>query len=425
MTVLSCVRIVPDVIKPYEPLLRVTKFRSGSHNVEQTISKFLAFHPRSGPHDFFKRTKNVDLSDVLTTFRPTHFNEVESFNRSASAGIMMKNQGFRKQGDVLDSPTAMFKVKSAIHKLKTGGKVAFHWFVCAASATYDIETDTTKVRPVWVPDFTLLYIEKMLVQDLWTRLDHKKRVPTPEKLCQYYCNGGTFLDYSSFDSQIPAWLLNIALTILFSYIDLSRYVGGNKPYSKNSLASLIKVVCSNFIYSRFKTPFNPNYRRKYHGVPSGSFLTHLVDTICSRLLLAYVGSFVPRHVATSYGDDSYINTFGYLDDQAVVSILKRLGFDVRVEPRNPTGHGIYCKAWCIYGKTFHTGTWFLNILNCLKHEKYWNLVIWALLRMYVPTYKQADQLTQLIRKDLPSSFSRDKVPFGILKLIDYSPGGGR
>lgn len=419
MTVFSR-HVLPKSVIPFEDLRRPTKVRSGSHNVEHTIQKFLAFHPRSAPFDFHRRTKDCDLRDVLTKFNVTHFKEVNDFNRSASAGVFFKKRGYRKQRDVLDCPKAMKTVENTIHYCKMGKPVTFLSFVCAASATQDLDTGDVKVRPVWVQDFTLLYIEKMLIQDLWSKLDHRKRVPTPEKLCSTYCTDGTFLDYNSFDAQLPNWLIKTALLKIFSYCDISRYARRGTPYSHHSLERLINIVCSNILYTRFITPFVSTIRRKFHGVPSGSYLTHLLDTVCSRLLLSYIGSYASRYTATSYGDDSYITTYGEISDDKIVAKLEGIGFSVRIEDRNVTGHGIYCKAWCVNGFSFHPGIWFSNILNCLKFPQYLNIVIDMLILAYNPTDRQAAMLRYMKREDLPSKVSSESVPFAVIKILTFS-----
>lgn len=77
------------------------------------------------------------------------------------------------------------------------------------------------------------------------------------------------LDYSKYDSTIPAWLIRAAFDIL---ADISNH----------EQEALLRVVEEDFIYKNMITPYGILYAK--HGNPSGSRLTAIVNGICNELI---------------------------------------------------------------------------------------------------------------------------------------------
>ena len=132
------------------------------------------------------------------------------------------------------------------------------------------------------------------------------------------------LDYSKYDSTIPAWLIHAAFDIL-------REISGHDQ------SDLLNVIERDFIYKNMITPYGVIYAR--HGNPSGSRLTAIINGICNELItetwmhaLGYSGKYMIM------GDDNLIwldQSIDKADVKRIASyIMHNFGVKVNVDKTN-------------------------------------------------------------------------------------------
>jgi hypothetical protein len=95
------------------------------------------------------------------------------------------------------------------------------------------------------------------------------------------------LDYSSFDVNVPAWLIRDAFNILVENLNFKEYEYYGSPTDPESLPNLWKAVVNYFINTPIKTKAGKIVVTK-SGVPSGSYFTSLIDSVCNCIMLHYI-----------------------------------------------------------------------------------------------------------------------------------------
>jgi hypothetical protein len=127
------------------------------------------------------------------------------------------------------------------------------------------------------------------------------------------------IDWSSFDTTIPAWIIRDAFGILakaFNFDEVTDSEG--RVWHVNETKSLRRWnrIIDYFINTVIRFPDGSRFQ-KDHGVPSGSMFTNIIDTIVNAIVIRYVsyhctGSF-PAH-DIYMGDDSLVFQFnGHLN----------------------------------------------------------------------------------------------------------------
>ena len=345
------------------------------------------------PEDFLEYASEPKW---LGLYNPMHIRDVmeEDYNHKSSCGMFFKSRGYKTQKDVYDDPKARQLIRNTAHLIKIGKPVAFKWFVCVVDAKRNLDTGEIKSRVAWVPDLTLLIIEKMFALPVIKDIPEP---PSPLTCHRFYCQDRSYgLDFTSFDSTVPSWLIKCAFQKLFERFDLSMYTTGDKVYAHHSLQRLINVIIHNFIYSRFRATHCKTEMRKQHGVPSGSAFTYVINSIITHMVHTYLHR---RNGCLSecktHGDDIYY-TGCSCPLFHVVGGYSSIGLDVKVEMPNSHGCLTYAKEECHNGIPFHPGQWYRNILNCIKDVRYLAEVVYGLILMSHPTELQTRQLIEIM-----------------------------
>nr|APG78260.1 RdRp [Hubei partiti-like virus 19] len=250
--------------------------------------------------------------------KPLPFREAaRTIPQSTSPGLpyIIQNPGSKK-GDILDSQ--MERIEKFWVDVGEGRKSFLP--DCAAFARSHIgDAGANKVRPVWAYPLDVVAAEAMFVQPILDQLKDQnigrntaygmemmkggmEWLHHQSLHAKYQDPGAKFLmmDFSSFDSSIPAWLIRDCFKVLFKAFDLS--VNGKYYYH------VYKRLVSYFI----NTPVRNSDGRRLltdHGVPSGSMFTNIIGTMVNFVITRYA---VKRMMNCDplfdiyFGDDSFV-----------------------------------------------------------------------------------------------------------------------
>jgi hypothetical protein len=165
--------------------------------------------------------------------------------------------------------------------------------------------DESKSRPVWVYPFEVSILESKWAIPFYEHLE--KNVPavhfganSMQRLADMMMGGinghdesvEVTTDWSSFDSTIPCWLINIAFDIIWESFD-NQYAlhedtaifGGDIMEYKNKF--LFNWLKEYFIKTKITLP-DGQCIQKEHGIPSGSFFTQAVGSIINYLVINFL-----------------------------------------------------------------------------------------------------------------------------------------
>ncbi|KAL7668322.1 hypothetical protein ACOME3_009028 [Neoechinorhynchus agilis] len=238
-------------------------------------------------------------------------------------GCKTKEEAYLKYGAQLRSKLHTFKkwAHSTINLSPTAVTIRNHLVPALA---------TDKTRGVYAYPYDIWHIETILYYDLIQQ--YKKKFKLPKGDCFYGIDipppaGGLnqlldslknfhfdkrwMCDFSEFDKSLANFWIDAAFRIINSNIDPSHYLTYGTP-NVQSIMRMMRLVKDYFI----NTPLVLSNGRIYHkanGVPSGSLLTNLVDTIANALIINYViAKNFPEYEAPLYGQS-------FMGDDSVVS----------------------------------------------------------------------------------------------------------
>lgn len=137
------------------------------------------------------------------------------------------------------------------------------------------------------------------------------------------------LDFSQFDSHVPASLIRVAFSILKTWFELDEF--GERAW---------RIVVNYFITTPIVMPNGHLYVGKSRGIPSGSLFTNLVGSIVNFILVVAAnkaaGYYVPNECIHVCGDDSIYSTNNNVSIKVLASFLLKVGMVLNVEKSTVT-----------------------------------------------------------------------------------------
>lgn len=136
-------------------------------------------------------------------------------------------------------------------------------------------------------------------------------------------------DWSRFDASVQVWEIELAFDLLERMIAWPN--DGNPEVTK----ALFKYVRTLFISRKIQSPVGDLYLRT-GGVPSGSYFTHIIDSIVNYNRMMYLlkkQNIIPDTIKT-HGDDGLISTVKFPDLYKLVSDGAELGWILTLEKLN-------------------------------------------------------------------------------------------
>lgn len=170
-----------------------------------------------------------------------------------------------------------------------------------------------KTRLVWGYPYSETVIEGLIAKPL---LDRFKKGNTPMafamttgalgaklRVASYHHEWAYSLDMSQYDATLSAPLINQAFRILETWFDMDEI----EPQSGLAVREIFQHVEYYFIHTTIVMPNGKIYIGKDHGVPSGSYFTQMIDSVCNVIIAGAIsarfGLGIDRREIFVLGDD--------------------------------------------------------------------------------------------------------------------------
>lgn len=264
---------------------------------------------------------------------------VQRIEKSTSAGFSFPG---KKKKDVIDELGSIARLmKHNIHD----ERYVYSPPAKIAQRGHLHDAENPKSRPVFVIPGETIILEGIYALPYIDRLKETKTVligPNSMKELIQVLNpvsdrdgrNSLALDWTAFDSSIPNWLIDEAFKIIKGSFALThkkdssgriRFGKRGKDDETRARRSLkanrlmFKWITTNFKKTKIMLP-NGVILKKMHGIPSGSFFTQAVGSICNYIVICFIMNMmkIQPFETSVLGDDSYtrFNQDGFSLDKA-------------------------------------------------------------------------------------------------------------
>jgi len=282
---------------------------------------------------------------------PLDWHEVGQYmKRDTSAGVSFPG---KKKGDVL--PQIYTEGRWQGHRMKQGGKDRFdptrvRFAPCMATQRGGMsERSDPKTRLAWIYPAEMLMVEGLYAPVMYREFMALPDSPmlvgkSSQRLYTEWAANTKIgeklygLDFKSFDTRVPSWLIKSAFDILHQNVEWMSWRG--KPTSARSRQKW-RNVWDGMVWYFINTPIlMPDGRmfRKNRGVPSGSWWTQLVDSVCNYILVEYMAACqnVAMKSLKVLGDDSAFRSGSNFDLKVGADDAEAVGMELSVDKSEMT-----------------------------------------------------------------------------------------
>ncbi|QTC11257.1 RNA-dependent RNA polymerase [Metarhizium brunneum partitivirus 2] len=342
----------------YEHIRGFTRRPQGTPGMYKALAKFGGEkNTFSSLSPWQQRAMKRSIKKAFKAFKlpykrePLDWHEVGQFlRRDTSAGSTFMGS---KKGDVMEE--IYHEARWLGHRMKQDGKKSFdptkmRFPPCLAGQRGGMsEVDDPKTRLVWIYPAEMLVVEGFYAPLMYRDFMNDPKSPmlngkSAQRLYTEWCchlrEGETLygLDFSSFDTKVPAWLIKVAFNVLRQNINFETFEG--KPVSKRD-AQKWRNVWDAMIWYFINTPIlMPDGRmfRKFRGVPSGSWWTQMIDSVVNHILIDYLADCQKVEIRNLrvLGDDSAMRSSDQFDLETAQQDCEPLGMILKPEKCDKT-----------------------------------------------------------------------------------------
>lgn len=200
-----------------------------------------------------------------------------------------------------------------------------------------------KTRLVWGYPYSMTAIEGIFARPLIEHFLESRRTPlafgvsslelgTRLRVSGYHNKFAYSTDYSGYDATIPPLLITIAFKILRTWFD-PHWI---EPESGVESDVIFRLIESYFMTTPIVMPDGNLYKGKRMGIPSGSYFTQLVGSICNLIILGAVSKEFSLNVDSDdmyiLGDDCLFYSNRKVNPQFIANYIQRVfGVKTNVE----------------------------------------------------------------------------------------------
>nr|UVZ34176.1 RNA-dependent RNA polymerase [Botryosphaeria dothidea partitivirus 3]UWJ07825.1 RNA-dependent RNA polymerase [Botryosphaeria dothidea partitivirus 3-1] len=292
----------------YDQIYGYTRRPEGTIGMYKSLLKFSdaknEFHSLNRDQ---RRAMQKSISKAKKAFKlpwkqePLDWHDVGQFlRRDTAAGATWMGA---KKGEVMEE--IYHKARWLGHRMKQDGKgqvnpSKIRFPPCLAGQRGAMsDASEPKTRLVWVYPSEMLVVEGQYAPRMYHAFMDDPNTPmlngkSAQKLYTEWCVGlreGEMLyglDFSSFDTKVPAWLIRVAFNILRQNIDWETWHGETvNKRDRQKWRNVWDAMVWYFINTPMLMPDGRMFR-KYRGVPSGSWWTQMVDSVVNYILVNYL-----------------------------------------------------------------------------------------------------------------------------------------
>lgn len=291
-----------------------------------------------------------------------------------------------------------------------------------------------KTRLVWCVDAATVLLESRFARPLmngpFLRIQQYAGGKSDDKIQDmllHWKNGKYYvcIDYSNYDSSVPAWLILDMFEIVKLYFD--------EKYHKE-----IDQVCRYFIHTKIIMP-DGSVKEKHKGIPSGSYFTQIIGSLVNlQMVLTY---FVARHgvqgtleeladhegwgplMLMAMGDDNVMFTRTKVDKKDLSTYLYKMFGVQSNEAKFDQGEyrsdnpKFLKREWTYDGQVRNILELLLNAVHPERKRSYKGYTPWHILYGYFITYEG----TMKLIFDKKLILEKMNQEGGIIKLLDVKP----
>lgn len=147
-----------------------------------------------------------------------------------------------------------------------------------------------KTRLVWGYPYSMTVIEGLVAKPLIDKFKHRNSpmafaiatgaLGTKLRVASYHRKWAYSLDMSQFDATLSAEIIHVAFKILRTWFDPDEV----EPVSGKTVREIFRLIEYYFIHTTIVMPDGNIYYGKDHGVPSGSYFTQMIDSVCNVII---------------------------------------------------------------------------------------------------------------------------------------------